>query len=66
MSIRCDGCAAEVPATLTYISTEAEYTPPVIYSNETRSKLVYMVEARPAPDSKTKLNPGQPVSVRMP
>jgi HlyD family secretion protein len=66
VSIHCDGCAAEVPATLTYVSTEAEYTPPVIYSNETRSKLVYMIEARPAPDSKTRLNPGQPVSVRMP
>jgi len=54
---------AILPATLSYIGREAEFTPPIIYSNETRSKLVYMIEARPAPDTKTKLNPGQPVSV---
>ncbi len=50
--LRCDGCAADIPAKVTYISTEAEYTPPVIYSNETRSKLVFMVEARPSADSR--------------
>ena len=46
-SVRCDGCDADVPATVSYVSTEPEYTPPVIYSNETRAKLVFMVEARP-------------------
>jgi HlyD family secretion protein len=66
VSIHCDGCPADAPATLTYVSTEAEFTPPVIYSNETRGKLVFMVEARPSPDSTVKLNPGQPVSVRLP
>jgi HlyD family secretion protein len=63
--VHCDGCAADIAATVSYISTEAEFTPPIIYSNETRSKLVYMIEARPAPDSATKLKPGQPVSVRL-
>ena len=66
VSIRCDGCAADVPGTLSYVSTEAEFTPPIIYSNETRGKLVFMVEARPLPDSTPKLNPGQPVSVTLP
>ena len=66
VSIHCDGCSADVPGTLSYVSTEAEFTPPVIYSNETRGKLVFMIEARPAADSKVKLNPGQPVSVRLP
>ncbi len=66
VAIHCDGCAAEVPATLSYISTEAEFTPPVIYSNETRGKLVFMIEARPSAESAAKLNPGQPVSVRLP
>ena len=61
LRIRCDGCAEEIPATITYISTEAEYTPPIIYSNETRSKLVFMVEARP--DNVANLHPGQPVEV---
>jgi HlyD family secretion protein len=65
VAIRCDGCPADVPATLSYVSTDAEFTPPVIYSNETRGKLVFMIEARPAPDAATKLNPGQPVSVQL-
>jgi HlyD family secretion protein len=63
VAIQCDGCGADIPATLTYVSGEAEYTPPVIYSNETRSKLVFMVEARPSPDAAARLHPGQPVSV---
>jgi HlyD family secretion protein len=65
VSIHCDGCANDVPGTLSFVSTEAEFTPPVIYSNETRSKLVFMIEARPSPDSDVRLNPGQPVSVRL-
>jgi HlyD family secretion protein len=65
VSIQCDGCGADIPATISYISNEAEYTPPVIYSNETRSKLVFMVEARPSPDNASKLHPGQPVSVSL-
>jgi HlyD family secretion protein len=42
---------------------EAEHTPPVIYSNEQRAKLVFLVEAKPAPADAPKLRPGQPVSV---
>ena len=61
LSIRCDGCAADIPATISYISTEAEYTPPVIYSNETRSKLVFLIEAKPGDGAN--LHPGQPVEV---
>lgn len=65
VSLHCDGCAADVPAAITYLSSEAEYTPPVIYSNETRGKLVYMVEAHPAPEDAAKLHPGQPLEVRL-
>ncbi|TCW85011.1 secretion protein HlyD [Burkholderia sp. SRS-46] len=65
VEIHCDGCAADVPARITYVSSEAEYTPPVIYSNESRTKLVFMVEARPAAADAPKLHPGQPVAVRM-
>ncbi|GMG88804.1 secretion protein HlyD [Cupriavidus sp. TKC] len=61
--IRCDGCAAPVAAKITYISNEAEFTPPVIYSNETRRKLVFLIEARPDPAEAPKLRPGQPVEV---
>ncbi|WP_081077017.1 HlyD family secretion protein [Burkholderia pseudomultivorans] len=64
--IHCDGCAADVPARITYVSNQAEYTPPVIYSNESRTKLVFMIEAHPAVADAPKLHPGQPVAVRVP
>jgi len=65
VSVRCDGCEAEVPATVSYIASEPEYTPPVIYSNETRAKLVFMVEARPSLENAGRLRPGQPVAVTL-
>ena len=61
--IVCDGCAAPVPATISFISNRAEYTPPVIYSNAQRAKLVFLVEARPSPADGARLKPGQPVDV---
>jgi HlyD family secretion protein len=66
VSLHCDGCPADVAAAITYVSSEAEYTPPVIYSNETRGKLVYLIEAHPAPQDAAKLHPGQPLEVRLP
>lgn len=63
LAVRCDGCADEIPAKITYVSPEAEYTPPIIYSNETRSKLVFMVEARPLDGAN--LHPGQPLEVAL-
>lgn len=65
LTIHCDGCAADVAAKITYISNQAEFTPPVIYSNERRSKLVYMIEAHPAVADADKLRPGQPVTVTL-
>lgn len=64
VSIHCDGCAGEMPASVTFVSDQAEYTPPVIYSNERREQLVFLVEARPAAADALKLHPGQPVEVR--
>ena len=66
VSLHCDGCAADIPATISYVSAEAEYTPPVIYSNDTRGKLIYMIEARPSAADSLKLHPGQPLLVRLP
>ncbi|MGC1458375.1 MAG: HlyD family efflux transporter periplasmic adaptor subunit, partial [Steroidobacteraceae bacterium] len=63
LEIHCDGCAATIPATVSYVSAQAEYTPTNIYSNDTRAKLVYMVEARPLPIDAVKLHPGAPVQV---
>jgi len=65
ISVRCDGCSSEVPATITFISTQVEYTPPVIYSNERRSKLVFMVIAKPPVDRAAALHPGQPIEVML-
>ena len=63
VQIVCDGCAAPIPAKISFISNRAEYTPPVIYSNAQRAKLVFLVEARPSPADGARLKPGQPVDV---
>jgi len=65
ISVHCDGCATEVPAAITFISNQVEYTPPVIYSNENRAKLAFMVIAKPEPDKATALHPGQPLEVAL-
>ncbi len=65
LSVSCDGCAAGIPASITFISPQAEYTPPVIYSNENRSKLVFMVIAKPPADKAAALHPGQPIEVAL-
>ena len=61
----CDGCAAPVEATVRFVAREAEFTPPVIYSRGSREKLVFMVEAWPAPAEAAKLRPGLPVDVTL-
>jgi len=66
IALRCDGVPSDIRATVSYISAESEYTPPIIYSNETRSKLIYMVEARPSASDAPKLHPGQPLEVFLP
>ena len=61
VKLRFDG--GELMATISFISPQAEYTPPVIYSRDSRSKLVYLVEARPDPATAARLKPGQPLEV---
>ena len=65
VTLACDGCAGPIPAQITFIAPQAEYTPPVIYSRERREKLVFLVEARPAAADAPKLHPGQPVEVTL-
>lgn len=60
--IGCDNCKEPIEARIVYISSSVEYTPPVIYSLEDRSKLVFMAEA--LPNGATSLLPGQPIDVR--
>jgi HlyD family secretion protein len=63
--LACDGCGSAIAAKVTRVATQPEYTPPVIYSNAQRSKLVFMVEAKPTPGEATRLKPGQPLDVRL-
>jgi HlyD family secretion protein len=64
VQLHCDGCGAAIPARVSFIANGPEYTPPVIYSNAQRAKLVFLVEARPIkPEDAERLRPGQPLNV---
>lgn len=63
--VSCDGCTT-FTAQVSYVSTQAEYTPPVIYSSEARTKLVYMAQARLTPEDAVKFHPGQPIDLTLP
>ncbi len=58
-----DGIGEPFVGKITYISPRAEFTPPVIYSRESRGKLVFLVEAEFEPGVAVKLHPGQPVDM---
>ncbi len=64
VALACDGCPKGLAARVSFISPQAEYTPPLIYSESSRAKLVFLVEARSSPDQASRLNPGQPIEVR--
>ena len=63
VTFSCDSCKTAGSATIYYISPQAEYTPPVIYSRDTREKLVYRVEADMSANEAVKYHPGQPIEV---
>jgi HlyD family secretion protein len=50
-------------ARVNYLAPRPEYTPPVLYNRDNRSKLVFMVEAVFAGEAARDLHPGQPVDV---
>ena len=66
VEVSFDGAAKSYSATVNYITTQAEFTPPVLYNRENRSKLVYMIEAKFSPTDAAALRPGQPVDVKLP
>ena len=61
--VKVDGVKDSFVGKVSYISPRAEYTPPVIYSRETRAKLVFMVELIFDAQAAANLHPGQPVDV---
>ena len=64
VQVTVTGRAAPLAARVSYLSPQPEYTPPVLYNRENRSKLVFMVEALPVDASAARdLHPGQPVDV---
>ena len=64
VSVNFDGAAKNYSATVNYISTQNEFTPPVLYNRENRAKLIYMIEAGFSPADAAQLRPGQPVDVK--
>ena len=64
VGVSCDGCEKGLTAKVSFIARSAEFTPPVIYSQEERAKLVFLIEARPEHPEKFRV--GQPVTVTLP
>jgi HlyD family secretion protein len=63
VALSCDGCASGLTATVTYLAPKAEFTPPIVFSETSRKKFVFLAEAVPAaPEA---FRPGQPVDVRL-
>ncbi|OHC74938.1 MAG: hypothetical protein A3G18_01275 [Rhodospirillales bacterium RIFCSPLOWO2_12_FULL_58_28] len=65
LAVACAGCADGLAATVSYVSPEAVFAPPVLYSREAKDKLVFLVEAKPQADAAL-LRPGQPVTLTLP
>ena len=65
VSLACSGCGAPIKATITFIATQPEFTPPIIYSKDSRAKLVFYAEAQPTAEQAARLHPGQPVDVAL-
>lgn len=63
VQVTVDGVAQPLAGRVSFISPKAEFTPPVIYSRESRTKLVFMVEAVFDTQTAADLHPGQPVDV---
>ncbi|PHS24428.1 MAG: secretion protein HlyD [Robiginitomaculum sp.] len=62
--LSCDGCAGGAKGRIVFIAPSAEFTPPVIFTEKERTKLVYMAEVQP--EEPTQFHPGQPVAVKLP
>lgn len=61
LNVECESCPGDLTATVSYLASEPQHTPPIIYSREERARLVFMAEARLEPG--TQLLPGQPLTL---
>lgn len=65
VTVTFSGANAARSATVNFLSTQAEFTPPVLYNRDNRAKLVFMIEAKFSPADARELRPGQPVDVEL-
>lgn len=63
ISFDCEGCAKNNPAVISYISPDAEFLPPLVYSRENNTKLVFRIKAHIT--NPYLFKPGQPVMVNL-
>ncbi|HRI38483.1 MAG TPA: HlyD family efflux transporter periplasmic adaptor subunit [Nitrospira sp.] len=64
VQVMVDGVEGSIDGKVSYISPKAEYTPPVLYSQGSRDKLVFLVEVLFDQAAAVNLHPGQPVDVQ--
>jgi HlyD family secretion protein len=65
VQVTADGLPQPLSGKISFISPQAEFTPPVIYSRESRSRLVFLIEVEFDAETAATLHPGQPVDVRL-
>ncbi|MGD8165236.1 HlyD family secretion protein [Pantoea sp. FN0307] len=65
LKIYCDGCSKTLSAHINYISSQAEFSPPVIYSTQRRETLLFMAEAIPVKEDLPYIKTGQPVNIEV-
>ncbi len=65
LQVACSGCPAGLSAHVSYVAPDASYAPPILYSRDNASKLVFLVEARPDGDA-ARFRPGQPLTLTLP
>ncbi|QGH64349.1 HlyD family efflux transporter periplasmic adaptor subunit [Serratia proteamaculans] len=63
--LSCDECPKNLTGHINYISAQAEYSPPMIYSTRRREKLLFMAEAVPDEKHALSVKLGQPIEVRL-
>jgi HlyD family secretion protein len=61
VAVSCDGCAAGLTASISRFASDPQFTPPIIYSRDERSRLSFLTEA--VMDQQNAVLPGQPVSI---
>lgn len=64
VSVTCDSCPPDIHARVSFVSGQSEFTPPVIFSEEERAKLVFRIDAR-LDGAGARLPVGLPVAVRL-